>query len=50
MLLVAIPGLALAMLIGRYLHGQIKGEGFYRSVYVGPLVSGGLLFLQGYFR
>ncbi len=48
--LVAIPGLALAMLIGRYLHGKIKGEGFYRCVYVGLLVSGGLLFLQGYFR
>ncbi len=48
--LVAIPGLALAMLIGRYLHGKIKGESFYRCVYVGLLVSGGLLFLQGYFR
>lgn len=48
--LVAIPGLALAMLIGRYLHVKIKGESFYRCVYVGLLVSGGLLFLQGYFR
>ena len=48
--LASIPGLALAMVIGRYLHGQIKDEGFYRCVYVGLIVSGGLLFLQGCFR
>jgi hypothetical protein len=44
--LCSLPGALIAILIGRAINHRLRGEGFFRYVYVGLIAIGGLLLLQ----
>jgi uncharacterized membrane protein YfcA len=47
--LLSLPGVLVAILLGRALNHRLQGDGFYRLVYVGLLALGGVLLGQGWF-
>jgi hypothetical protein len=44
--LLSLPGTVLAILIGRMINHRLKGDGFFRGIYVGLIVLGALLIIQ----
>jgi uncharacterized membrane protein YfcA len=46
--LLSLPGVFVAILLGRALNHRLHGDGFYRLVYVGLLALGGVLLGQGW--
>jgi uncharacterized membrane protein YfcA len=45
----SLPGVLVAILIGRALNHRMRGTGFFRVVYAGLIVTGGILIGQGFF-
>lgn len=43
----SLPGMFIAIVIGRHLNRRLRGELFYRCVYLGLIFTGGMLILQG---
>ena len=43
----AIPGVAVAVVLGRAANGRMQGDAFLRAIFTGLLLVGGLLVLQG---
>jgi len=48
--LYSLPGLFVAILIGRAINHRLRGDGFFRSVYVGLIVIAGTLLVQAFSR
>jgi hypothetical protein len=48
--LLSLPGILVAVLIGRALNRRLRGDGFFRYVYVGLIVIGGALLWQACLR
>ena len=44
--LLSLPGVIVAILIGRAVNHRLRGDGFFRAVYVGLVVIGGVLVAQ----
>ena len=44
--LLSLPGVVVAVLLGRSLNRRLRGDGFFRAVYVGLVVVGGILVVQ----
>jgi uncharacterized membrane protein YfcA len=44
--LMSLPGVVVAILIGRAVNHRLRGDGFFRAVYVGLVVIGGVLVAQ----
>ena len=44
--LMALPGALAAIVIGRFLNSRLHGDGFYRYLYAGLIIIGGVLILQ----
>lgn len=45
--LLSLPGVLIAILLGRFLNNRLRGDGFFRFVYAGLIAIGGILLLQG---
>lgn len=45
--LTSLPGIALAILISRFLNHRLRGDGFFRVVYAGLIAIGAVLLIQG---
>ena len=45
-LLLSLPAVAIAILLGRTINHRLKGDGFFRVVYIGLIVIGTVLILQ----
>jgi hypothetical protein len=48
--LLSLPGALVAILIGRAVNHRLRGDGFFRAVYVGLVVIGGVLIGQALAR
>jgi uncharacterized membrane protein YfcA len=48
--LLSLPGVVLAIIIGRWLNHLLHGDGFFRYVYAGLIVIGGVLVIQALSR
>ncbi len=46
-LLLSLPGVLIAILLGRFLNNRLRGDGFFRFVYAGLIAFGAVLLLQG---
>jgi uncharacterized membrane protein YfcA len=46
--LLSLPGILLAILIGRYLNRRLRGDGFFKAVYAGLAVTGAVLLISGF--
>jgi uncharacterized protein len=46
----SLPGVVVAILIGRALNHRIRGHGFFRLVYVGLIAVGGILLVQSFLK
>ncbi|HEY7091141.1 MAG TPA: sulfite exporter TauE/SafE family protein [Tepidisphaeraceae bacterium] len=46
--LLSLPGVLLAIIIGRALNNRLRDEGFFRFVYAGLFVIGAVLFVQAF--
>jgi uncharacterized membrane protein YfcA len=44
--LMSLPGAVVAIMIGRFLNHRLRGDAFFRSVYVGLVIIGSILLLQ----
>ena len=44
--LLSLPAAGAAILLGRALNRRLKGDGFFRCVYAGLIVIGGILIVQ----
>jgi len=42
----SLPGVLAAIMIGRMLNHRLRGDGFFRYVYAGLILIGGVLILQ----
>jgi uncharacterized membrane protein YfcA len=46
--LLSLPGALIAIVMGRFLNNRLRGDGFFRFVYAGLIIIGGVLLLQGF--
>jgi uncharacterized membrane protein YfcA len=46
----SVPGVLVAIIIGRAINHRLRGDGFFRSVYVGLIVIAGILLVQAFSR
>jgi uncharacterized protein len=48
LLLLSLPAVAIAVLLGRAINHRLKGRGFFRTVYIGLILIGAILILQAF--
>ncbi len=46
----SLPGVAVAIVAGRAINHRLRGEGFFRVVYAGLVVFGGILLVQAFWK